>query len=103
MNKKVIVKDNKLYIEISFKKRKYASEEKIVFSDDVRVLIPKEYQEVARLISKPKKKISNIGAPNFLTSGEWVFDLTPIKITKKELPKSKPQNSRSRRRKKLTT
>ena len=56
MNKKITVKNNKLYIEISFKQRKYAFEEKIVFSEDIRNLIPKEHQGIARLISKPKKK-----------------------------------------------
>lgn len=105
MNKKITVKNNKLYIEISFKQRKYAFEEKIVFSEDIRNLIPKEHQGIARLISKPKKKISNINDSNFLTTGQWVFDLAPPTIIKEDppKPKSKPTSSRTRRRKKLTT
>ena len=62
MKKEINYNEDKgeLTIKLTFKKRKYATEEKILHDGEVRHLIPKDIQKQFTLFECPKKPLSNI-------------------------------------------
>ena len=85
----ILQTDEEVIITISIKKRKYAIEQKLIYSGDPKLLVPQELHDKVVLVSKPLKKISNMNRSKYTHTGEWVF-----KIIKEE----KQQKSTTRRR-----
>lgn len=94
-NKNIEIKDNKLIITVSIKKRKYISEERKTFKEDITLLIPKEYQSRVSLLTSPVHKISNFTSKNCKTHGEWVFE---IENKKNETTRKPTRRKRSTQR-----
>ena len=71
-----IVQEGNLYkITVSIKKRKYAYEKKLVHEGNVDNLIPPELVGKIRLISAPRKKVSNMARGQYISSGTWVYEI----------------------------
>ena len=97
-------KKGELIIKLSFKKRKYATEEKILHDGKVRHLIPKDIQKQFALIKSPEKPLSNIPEDRFQLSGTWVFKVVepPKPVTPKPVTTPATKSRRSRRSVKKT-
>lgn len=92
---KITIKEDRLFIEISCKKRDYSAEEKYIFDENIETLIPEEYKKKVVLVSSPVKKISNIGRENYSQVGVWEY-----KIIKENPPTTESKTAkRSPRRK----
>tara|TARA_A200000159_G_scaffold164833_1_gene196644 strand:+ start:2424 stop:2729 length:306 start_codon:yes stop_codon:yes gene_type:complete len=89
-----IVQEGNLFkITVSIKKRKYAYEKKLVHEGNVDNLIPPELVGKIRLISAPRKKVSNMARGQYISSGTWVYEI--IKATRRPRKKTsttKPKN-----------
>lgn len=88
--------DNQFKITVSIKKRKFAIEEKLIYSGDPKSLIPEEFRDKVELVSTPVKKVSNMGKDKYIQSGTWVFQLKeekPIPAVEPE-PVKKPTRRR---------
>ncbi len=86
--------DNILKITISIKKRMYAIEEKLIYTEDHRQLIPKDLIDKVKLVSAPSKKISNMSKQKYTNTGTWVYEV--------EKPKP-PTRKRTTRKQKTST
>lgn len=78
------------------KLRKYVFEEKEVYREDVKKLIPEEFRNSVTLVSGPSKLVSNYGSGKFVNSAEWIFEL---ELEEKEEP---PTARKTRTRRKTT-
>ena len=90
----VLEKENKIIITVSGEKRKFITEERHVFREDVVSLIPEQYKDKISLLSKPDKYIANFESKKYGICGEWVYEI------KQE---EKKQATRRRARKKQPT
>ncbi len=89
----VLEEENKIIITVSTESRRFITEKRITFKDNVKSLIPKEYIDKAKLISKPKNYIGNFKSKTYNTSGIWVYEIV-------QEPKPEPKKqTRTRRRK----
>lgn len=90
----------KIVIKVSIKQRKYAIEEKLVYSKDPMRLIPEELLDKVRLTSKPSKSISNMNRDKYTNTGEWVYEI--VLESKKPTRKRQPRKPRSTSKNTLT-
>jgi hypothetical protein len=89
-----------IVIKVSIKERKYAIEEKLIYSKDPMRLIPEELLDKVKLISKPSKSISNMNKKKHTNIGEWVYEI--IIENKKPVRKRQPKKPRLTNKKTLT-
>lgn len=75
--------DNQFKVTVSIKKRKFAIEDKLIYSGDPKSLVPEEFRDKVELVSTPDKKVSNMGKDKYTQSGTWVFQLKEAAPTKK--------------------
>lgn len=75
--------DNQFKVTVSIKKRKFAIEDKLIYSGDPKSLVPEEFRDKVELVSTPDKKVSNMGKDKYTQSGTWVFQLKEEEPTKK--------------------
>lgn len=114
----VNITNNKLTIKVTAEKiRKFSFEEKKVYRKDITCLIPQELRNKIKLLSEPKKLISNYKDSNFFQSGIWQFEIIenndkPIVVEEEanknhikqtQIPQSSNRKTRTRRRKATTT
>lgn len=81
------------------KLRKYVFEEKEVYREDVKKLIPEEFRNSVTLVSGPSKLVSNYGSGKFVNSAEWIFELEE----KEEPPTARKTRTRRKTTKKQET
>lgn len=88
MFKKEIKKEKNLFkITISIELRKFAIDEKLIWEEDPKSLIPEEFRDKVELIEWPPKKVSNLKKDKYINSGTWVY--------KVPTPKRAPQRKRT--------
>jgi hypothetical protein len=75
--------DNQFKVTVSIKKRKFAIEDKLIYSGDPKSLVPEEFRDKVELVSTPDKKVSNMGKDKYTQSGTWVFQLKEPEPAKK--------------------
>ena len=102
---KITKESNTFTIEVSIEWRKFAVEEKLIYSTDPRLMLPEEIRNLAILKSSPTKRISNMRKEKYLNRGAWVFEvpeaqdkITPAKPAarrRRAKPKPKQENKSS--------
>lgn len=97
---KINTESERIVIEISYKKRQFSSDPKFVFEEDIWDYIPDEYKGKVKLISSPRKPVSNIGREKYTQLGIWEF-----KIMNESKQKTQDTNKKRRTttRRKLNT
>lgn len=97
----VDLQQKQIKITISCDKRKLAVEEKAIWKGVVNDLIPDDYKDKVRLISKPSATISNLDLLQHSNTGSWVYSIIEEESSP-EQPK-RPSRRRSRRKTKTTS
>jgi hypothetical protein len=92
---------DEIVITISIKKRKYAIEQKLIYTGDPLSLVPQELRDKVVLVSKPLKKVSNMNKSKYINSGEWIYKI--IKEQKKPVRKRQPRKPRATKQNTLTS
>lgn len=90
----ILEKEKKIIITVSGKKRRFITEERCVFKENISSLIPEEYKNKINLLSKPNKYIANFESKKYSISGEWVYE-----IKQEEKKQTKTQTTRRTRKK----
>ena len=73
--------DDVLKISVTISERRYALEEKLIYSGDPELLIPEDLKGMVKLISSPEKKISNMKKSKYLQTGTWIYQIEKPKKT----------------------
>ena len=95
--KKIDIQEDKIVVQITCKKRKFATEEKIRWCLDPITLLPEQYKNNLTLVSKPDKIVSNVvDEVKYITTGTWVYEIENRQDNQKAV---KSTNTRRRSRK----
>lgn len=93
----VDLKEKQIKITVSCKERKLAVEEKIIWEKSINELVPEDYKNKVKLISKPSNTISNLNLSEHSNTGSWIFSIL------EEKKSNQPTRRKTRRRTKVSS
>ena len=93
----ILKTERKLKIRISTEKRKYISQERRTFDENIFNLIPSDLKNKVRIVKSPEHKVSNFTSRGHETSGEWIFEIED------ENEKKTTKTTKTRRRSSTTS
>ena len=91
----VLKEENKIIITVSTEARRFISEKRVTFQEDILSLIPEEYANKITLVSKPEHYIANFQSKTYNNTGTWVYE-----ILQEKAPPAPKKTQRTRRRRK---